>query len=79
MTQAQTRTTYRLNRLTLDGQLSEKKDEFGPDCLTVQAAKATKIKYGAPEGRQLAIEATSWRLGGDGMWRETGSVIAEVL
>lgn len=96
MTQAQTRTTYRLNLLTLEGQLSKTKGEYGPDCLSVEAAKATKRISSASAAtirrkvgqtivadesgdRQLAVEATSWRLGGDGLWRETGSVIAEVL
>lgn len=77
--QAQTRTTYRLNRLTSDGQLSTLKLEYGPDCLTVQAAKATNVRSGNLTERKLAVEETSWRLGGDGVWRETGSVIAEVL
>jgi hypothetical protein len=79
MTQAPTRKTYRLVLLTNDGEIGTAKGDSGPDCLTATAAKATTIKNHRGGGQKRVVAEIDWRLGGDGVWRETGAIIAEVL
>ena len=48
-------------------------DPRGPNCETIELARHTAIA-----GPETAIVKTDWRLGGDGAWHETTSVIVEI-
>lgn len=63
-----TMTTYHRVRMTLN----RPSEQRGPNCETLEIARRTNIP-----GAETAIVRTDWRLGNDGNWHETESVIVE--
>jgi hypothetical protein len=63
-----TQTTYHLTRMLGDQPV----DPRGPNCETHELARNCDVA-----GENLAIYRVEWRLGGDGDWHETQSVIVE--
>jgi hypothetical protein len=60
-----TQTTYHKARM-LNGTIADDVTERGPNCETIELARMANIP-----GDETAIVRTEWRLGGDGIWRET--------
>ena len=67
MTKVQT--TFHRTRM-MHGQPIEPR---GPNCESIELARHTTVP-----GPETAIIKTDWRLGGDGAWHETNSVIVEM-
>ena len=63
-----TLTTYHLTNMQGDQPVEPR----GPNCETHELARGCDVV-----GENLAIIRTEWRLGGDGDWHETQSIIAE--
>jgi hypothetical protein len=63
-----TQTTYHLTNMQGDEQV----DLRGPNCETHELARDCRV-----DGDNLAIIRIDWRLGGDGAWHPTQTVIVE--
>ncbi len=69
MSKTPTRTTYR--RVRMDG--ANPTNTHGPECDSLAVANESEIS--GIHNEHTAIQRVDWRLGADGMWRETGTVI----
>ena len=70
MTKVQT--TYHKARM-IDGTASDHPTDRGPNCESIELARMAPVP-----GPETAIIRSEWRLGGDGDWHITNTIVVEL-